>query len=443
MCDRCEKPVASVGLFARPDESPAPLPLPSLPVAAAATMVTNRRRLRLWELEEKHHCPVIGTCLNLDDLVRVARKSGFTGIPKDPYRLHVEAVSLSCSRNGAAEAMEKLLEKRYAVAVTRFQRAKTDAEVRALWNEALESGEVAGALWASLTHKAASRETRNQVYGDVHMLSHQIGAGQAADLRRLEALQRDHAALQVEHAALRSSEAEKSAALAALTRQLEQSRETAREQALQLESLARRVQELESGQAIIALGRRLLMAEAQAARATELEVRGQGLAQRVGMLRADKVRLSRELEEVRIERDALERLWTSELPGLPVSDAMPCSGACEHCDHRLQGRCVLCVGGRTPLLPQYRLLAERLGVRLIHHDGGKEEALARLPDLLNASDAVICPTDCVGHLAYYQLKKHCKQSGKPCVLAKSSGVAGFAAALHRLASGDADIRTQT
>jgi hypothetical protein len=34
------------------------------------------------------------------------------------------------------------------------------------------------------------------------------------------------------------------------------------------------------------------------------------------------------------------------------------------------------VGGRTPLLPQYRQLAERL----IHHDGGEEEALARLAE---------------------------------------------------------------
>ncbi len=120
-----------------------------------------------------------------------------------------------------------------------------------------------------------------------------------------------------------------------------------------------------------------------------------------------------------------------------------CDGQCETCPGSLRGRCVLCVGGRTPLQPQYRALAERLGVRLIHHDGGREEALARLPDLLNASDAVICPTDCVGHLAYYQLKKHCKQNGKPCVLTRNSGVAGFAAALTRLAEGRADIQTQT
>jgi hypothetical protein len=101
------------------------------------------------------------------------------------------------------------------------------------------------------------------------------------------------------------------------------------------------------------------------------------------------------------------------------------------------------VGGRASLVAQYRELAERLGVRLLHHDGGREEALSRLPDLLAASDAVICPTDCVSHPAYYQLKRHCKHLGKPCVLARSSSIAGFAAALNRLAQGQTEISAST
>jgi len=182
----------------------------------------------------------------------------------------------------------------------------------------------------------------------------------------------------------------------------------------------------------------LMLAQAQAARAGEAERRIQALEERVGVLRSEKARLTRQRDELHDERDALEQLWATE-----VTPAATCDGDCGNCSSSLRGRCVLCVGGRTPLLPQYRALAQRLGVRLIHHDGGREEALARLPDLLNASDAVICPTDCVGHLAYYQLKKHCKQNGKPCVLTRNSGVAGFAAALTRLAEGRADISSQT
>jgi hypothetical protein len=438
VCERCEKKGLLTGLLGRAGVVATRLPPGAGDARLPASPTKPQRRPKLWELEEKLHCPVIGTCLSLDEIARIARRMGFSGHIGDPYRLHVEAVSLSCSKNEAACAMHKLLERKFNLYVAHFNRLKSDAEVLARWRACLERGEVAGPMWATLTHKLVGAETRRQVYADVHMLSHQIGAGQAADLRRLEWLQGEHASLRAEHARIkaasqRQKEAEQSSATRAA--QFERERDDAREQA---EQLVRRVGFLESGQAMVALGRRLLLAEAQAARTLELEARFKELARKVGILRAEKVRLTRERDEAASERDALERLWLEE-----TAEAKACGGDCASCEQRLQGRCVLCVGGRTPLLPQYRALAERLGVRLIHHDGGREEALARLPELLNASDAVICPTDCVGHLAYYQLKKHCKQNGKPCVLAKSSGVAGFAAALASLAEGRADIRSQT
>lgn len=446
MCERCDNKGVLAGLLARAGvisvpvaaETGAsdPLPVPG-PATDAAKSV--QRRPKLWELEEKHHCPVIGTCLTLEELKKIACKGGFTGKGFEPYRLHVEAVSISCSRNESSHAMHKLLESKYSLDLARFNRLRSDAEVRSLWQSHLERGEVAGPMWAVLTHKAASKETRNAVYADVHMLSHQLGAGQAADVRRLESLQQEHAMLRAAHIALKESETETTYANQALSRELTDVRAEARTRAEEAEALRQRLHAFESGQAVVSLGRRLLLAEVQAARVMELEVRIKTAEQKIGQLQADKVRISRELAETSAERDALERLWGGDAPAAKGT----CTGACDQCDQRLQGRCVLCVGGRTPLLPQYRQLAERLGVRLIHHDGGREEALARLPELLNASDAVICPTDCVGHLAYYQLKKHCKQSGKPCVLAKSSGVAGFAAALARLAEGRADIQSQT
>lgn len=414
MCDR-HPPGSGLGV--------APLSPP--PPAAART-----HRRKLWELEEKHHCPVVGTCLNLDELGKVARKAGFAGGAVDAYRLHVEAVSVSLTRNAASEAMHKLMDRKFSLYLSRFEQARSDAEVRALWKQHLDRGEVAGALWAAITHKAASVETRNVLHGDLHMLSHQVGAGQAADLRRLGHLERENAELKRE--ARRAAErhtrelSEKSVRIRWLEGEASQNMKRAEAD----NPLRERLEALESGTAMVAMGRRLLVLEAEASRLRAAH-------QRVEFLQAENARLRQECDAARAESAALERLW------LPAGDAEPdCSGDCAACPGRLAGRCILCVGGRTPLLPQYRHLAERLGVRLIHHDGGKEEALSRLPDLLAASDAVICPTDCVGHLAYYQLKRHCKASGKPCVLVKSSGVASFAAALTRLAEGRADIQTR-
>ena len=404
-----------------------PLPRPAPVAAQAPALKTVSRRLKLWELEEKHHCPVIGTCLSLVELRKLARKRGFVGREIDAYRLHVEAVSISCERNAVSEAMHKQLDRKFALALRGFEKCRTADDVLALWQTHYERGEVAGPMWAAMTHKAGNPECRQQIYADVHMLSHQVGAGQAADLRRLQWLEGEQVRLTAQ---LRADEARHARELAHKTariQELERAVTDTWQRAQAAHPLRERLAALENGVAFTALARKLVAAmdEAERQRARVAE-----LAQRL----AELAPLEACLDHVTRERDAMERLLGS------ATAATSCDHDCAQCPSPLEGRCVLCVGGRTPLLPQYRLMAERLGVRLIHHDGGKEEALSRLPALLASSDAVICPTDCVGHLAYYQLKQHCKQAGKPCVLLKSSGVASFAAALTRLAEGRAEIQ---
>lgn len=448
MCDHhhenkpCEETGAALLPMLHPGNDPAVLAqnMANTPQADPSIRGQPARRRKLWELEEKLHCPVIGTCISLDELKKIARKEAFSGRSFDEYRLHVEAVSASCTRNSAAVAMHKLLEKKYVRWVKAFDQAKSDAAVRTLWQEHLERGEVAGPMWAALTHKAAGKETCDKVYGDVHMLSHQVGAGLAADARRLEYLELEinrlsHEARQSMH---RTNQilTERAARIRFLEVESQRQQQALRE----MPGLKERAKALESGQTMVDLERRLLLLEAANSKLAEA-LHKHKAQQQVGQLEelaAENGRLKKAVASLSAERDAMERLMLSDSPDTPPDNA-GCHGECDRCEDKLKGRCVLCVGGRTTLLPQYRELAERLGVRFIHHDGGQEEAMSRLPDLLAASDAVICPTDCVSHTAYYQLKRHCKTYGKPCVLTKS-GIAGFAAALTRLAEGRATIQ---
>lgn len=414
-----------------------PLVLPA-PMERPAS---NRRR-KLWEIESKYLCPVVGTCLSLDDIKRVARKDGFAGKGFDDYRLHVEAVSVAGERNSASAVLHKTLERKHALAIKAFDQAKDAPSVAALWRQHLERGQVAGALWAVMTHKAASAETRSQVYGDVHMLSHQVGAGLAADARRLAFLEGEVARLESQRRQEEARHNQELAARASRIRFLEEDNQRLLAQVRAAAELDARLQALESGQVMVEMGRRLLLLEAANKNLREQAVAAGQYEVELKQLRLGQDRLNRERDTLAAERDALERLLLADsLPG-PGCDE-PCDSQCDACPDHLRGRCVLCVGGRATLLPQYRQLAERLGVRLIHHDGGREEAMSRLPELLAASDAVICPTDCVSHPAYYQLKRHCKQTGKPCVLARGSGIASFAAALNRLAEGRVEISART
>ena len=402
----------------------------SLPARMPETVPKPIKRTKLWELETKHYCPIIGTCLPLDDLVRFARRFAFGVSLRDEFSLHVEAVDRVGVRNEVSEAIQKHLDMKYHACITRFELAKTDADVLALWQEHYTRGEVAGAMWAALTHKAVSDKTRQVVYTDVHMLSHQVGAGQAADVRRLAHLQKENAEAR---AAMEHQQRQQTRAEAELREQLHKAMaelESLRQSRDEVAALQARIAAFESGMVMMKMKHRLMCLTAANEQMRVVAERSGALEKALKAAHSKTTALSRERDELATERDALECLL---LAGNAGED--PCDSHRSSCGPAMQGCCVLCVGGRTALIPQYRILAARLGIHLIHHDGGQQEALSRLPDMINSADAVICPTDCVSHSAYYQLKRHCKRTGKPCLLFKGAGVSGFAVALAQLSSG--------
>jgi hypothetical protein len=101
----------------------------------------------------------------------------------------------SCSPAGA-KLLHKALDRRHRIAINRFADAKSPNEVRALWQDAVERGEIPGAYWAALTHPATNDALVRNVFSEVHMLSHLVGAANRADIRRLRQLEAENAALQ-------------------------------------------------------------------------------------------------------------------------------------------------------------------------------------------------------------------------------------------------------
>lgn len=404
------------------------------------------KRAKLWELKGKHHCPIIGTCLPMDELVKFARRFTFGVSLRDEYSMHAEAAGRSGTRNEVSEAIQKHLDRKYQACLVRFERAKADAEVLAMWQEHHARGEVAGAMWAALTHKAVSEETRQIVYADVHMLSHQMGAGQATDARRLVHLEKENIELK---SAIEHERRDRESATAAMREELRSlQKSVARTQdPYAIVALREQLAAFESGKAMIDMGRRLLSLQATLDQQMIAVQRSVEMEKKLAVLDGEIRALRTERDQLVSERDALERIL---MP--PESADGDCDGQCQSCSHpenfwpgTRQGetRCVLYVGGRTASVAQYRAMAERLGIRLIHHDGGQGESVSRLPDMINSADAVVCPTDCVSHNAYYQLKRHCKRSGKPCVLFKGAGVSSFAAVLSNLSNPRTAVTLQT
>lgn len=100
-------------------------------------------------------------------------------------------------------------------------------------------------------------------------------------------------------------------------------------------------------------------------------------------------------------------------------------------DH-LAGRSVLCVGGRIKLYPEYSQLIENSGGSFVAFHGDANDRLDHLPQLLEDTDMIICPVDCVNHDAFFIVKHYCRYSGKPCVLLDRSEVDTFDIGIHML-----------
>lgn len=339
-------------------------------------------------------------------------------------------------RNALSLAAHKAMDRKYQGLIKRFDRARDPETLETLWADCMARGEVAGAFWALMTHPKADERVQRQAYEEVHMLSHQVGAVQRADLKRLsetqeelESLRRDFEAL-VERGRRQAEERD------ALTRDLE-SHLAKREWALAQERERSRMLERE----LVELRRRLdagrmaeleaVLAEARSQLATARDEGGQW--KRAHEELQDQLRyacLAREQRET--ECAAMERLLVQ---GFGDQDGDDCEGCATHGCLRqdLAGRLILCVGGRLAQVRQFARLVRECNGRFDHHDGGLEDRDRRLETLLAGADAVVCATDCVSHGAYHRTKQFCKRHEKPHVLLQRSGLGAFVQALERVA----------
>jgi hypothetical protein len=399
---------------------PAP-PMRPLQAAHCPAGRPELKRRRIWELANTFHCSVIGTCLTTAELRQILLRAKLSGFEKETdHELHGRAVILAGKKDVPSKLLQKALDRRHHAALAQFGRARGETELRALWTAAVEKAEIPGAYWALLTHAQTSEDLARRAFGDVHMLSHLVGAANRADIRRLRDLETENAALQEKIARqqrrLRDVVVSRDATIASLNDMLGRAI-TAAQQAPGPEPERFHP----TAQLIADLRRKLTSANARCER----------LQSRVGTLRMEseherKLRGRAELgeQELRAELEAAERALGCVLSaGGQVEADLP----------DLAGSTVLYVGGRAHQIPKLRGLAERAGACFTHHDGGVDDRSGLLEAQVLRADAVFFPVDCVSHNAVAVVKRVSRQSAKPYVALRSAGLTSFAAALRTIA----------
>jgi hypothetical protein len=379
------------------------------------------RRAKIWQLGASLHCSIIGTCLTTSELRTLVRKfKAATAENPSDHDLHGIAVSAAGRRDPLAKQIQKALDRRHGAAINRCDKANSADELQRHWDEARRNGDIPGMYWAILTHPRATEALVRRVFGDVHMLSHLVGAANRADIRRLHQLEEEKAALEEtlarQQVRLRDSVVTRDAKI----RDLNASLATRIESEAALASSGRGTSSdtaLLNG-LIVDLGKRL---DAEVRRRERAERRAGELAAARGEADRDRVMMERERAALRGELEIAEAGLAAFLQ----------TGSERGVELDLAGVTILYVGGRPHHVARLRLLIEHVGGQFIHHDGGIEERMNLLPGLVSRAVAAVFPVDCISHDAALSLKRLCRQAGKPFIPLRSTG---FGSLLHAIRS---------
>jgi hypothetical protein len=380
----------------------APAPVPIEPPA-------RPERRRLWQLPEKHLCVLLGAAFDARELRQLFRRAGYEDWrAATDYALHSTAVHHAKTHGDLSRLMQKKLEERCRAALTRFRTVDSRVELIRQWRSWAATGEQVAAYWAALTHPRCDMEADELLYQEMHMLAHFAFAERRAATRRLGDADERSARLE---AALARAQAQ-CVALRASAASLRSERDGAR--------------------------RELVHASAALARWTQGD-EARAWEESFRMLEAERDAARRQAADANRELAALRRRTGRDERWPPpaarpdvVSAAAPVERRCA-APADLTAKRLLCVGGKTRLVPQYRAAVESANGVFLYHDGGVEDHLSRLPAMLRSADAVVCLAGDVSHCAYYAVKRYCKRFGKTCALLANSSVSALSHGLQQVA----------
>lgn len=335
--------------------------------------------------------------------------------------IHHEAVKLAGAGGEGCKALQKALDERYALALRRFSAARGAQAVLGLWQDAVASGDIPPAYWAVMTHPEASVAVRQAAFGEVHMLSHLVGAANRADIRRLMALE-------AENGALRDK--------------LERQQERLQEMSARHDAATRQTAEL--GDRLTQLAaREPAHAELHALRET-LAARADDAALQASRREAAEQRVLQEQDAARELRaqleDALAQLKISRAEALAMEHAvLSADGNGEQAQDRhpglrlLQGKRIVYVGGRPGSNNTLKSLVESTGGQLVLHDGGIEDRKGLLAATVARADMVVFPVDCIDHDSMSTIKRVCDRHQVAYYPLRTASVASFVELASRVA----------
>jgi len=389
-------------------------------------------RKKIWELDDRFLCSLIGTCISLRELRKISHKASITCESRvSDYELHTTFVGIVGKKSYASQLVQKHLDHKFRSAIQRFAAADSDKMFLQFWKEAINKGEIANAYWALVTSPNVSRSILFQIFGEVHMLSHLSGATVRVDMQELSKLRKQVREQKGKLTKLKATSGRQQQSRERMINTLRAELLSAQKYKSQLwetEAKLHALQSNETHKQLSGYERQLdkLMVHAESSEAQSQEWKQIALQQGDRHLKLEQ-KLAVRTAELGALEDVVKRILEPEC------------GRCSHQEHcadnvALRGRCILYVGGRIRQSVHFRALVEHQNGRFLHHDGGREDSRSKLGSTLSQADIVICPLDCVSHDAVNKVKRYCKRHCKPLVLIPHASLSAFAWGISEVAA---------
>jgi len=348
-------------------------------------------------------CPIIGTCLTLKELKKIAMRFGYKeGLT--PYELHSSMIQACINLPFVSKYVQKYLNEKYWLIMRRIDRFEGEGLFCA-WQEAVENGEIAGAFWAIMTRADAPSSVATQVFGDVHMMSHLQGAERRAEAKEIAELKDEISRLKEEKDRL--------------LKEINKVRD-------ERDQVKKVISDMDYGVTRLKGEIRFLKE-----RLTYLE-EGQELQR----LREENSQLREKLmneEDLRkrLERrlDIIQEKLRSPVPIENFPERLPQFTQEDRRINLCKTR-ILYVGGMDRLKHHYRDIVEKEFNGIFeHHNGDCSNGNGRLEEMIKWADIVLCPVNCNSHNACLCVKKLCKELNKPFIMLQSSGIGSLKRAI--------------
>ena len=347
------------------------------------------KRHQIWELSAGWQCSIIGTCLPLSDLNVIAKKLR-VNISKDSfqdYQLHGFFSHETQNQSKVSKMVQKTLDRRHQLAIKKTRKLSA-SELSYYWKLALASGDIPGPYWAILTHPEVSEDLSEQMFADVHMLSHLVGASNRADIKQLKKLD---------------------AELVAVNEKFKHRRE------LFLKKLIRKNHEIRHLRKIYSE----LSSKTELKKRTSFPNKNHKSNQDFTELKSKTDNLSTELKLAKtiIKKQERKLLRVTSLNEAMKQELLFNQRRIQLLKQRanlfeninLHGAIILYVGSRKNIINKLRSYVETNNGNFVYHDGGLDSSMNVLGPKELQADRIYFPVDCISHSAMHVVKRACHQ----------------------------------